>query len=694
MTGLESNLRNILSQKETKIIPENIKKDVTIFGVTGILDEANPKIHNMPIINNSDIINNTNYDILDINTDINLVILKVSNTQIMICKVVNNNIVTDTNILLTTNDLTTIENKNSIMDAKFMYVNKSETELVGISLVVLTNYASWISKYAGIIQYINYNTLELDTKYDTIIEIPTDDRTPHGILMPRPLNSDCFAYYGYIGTNGNQHCLIAYYINDNALVSNTIFTTNFENHGTNRYGCWVPDGKLLYITDMNGAYYTYSVSDDNVTWTQLYTNIIPLNSHLGIKNNNVLYDLDNNVELGNVDFTLNYINNNWITDDLFLYIFDSDNLYVYDINNDFYLSNTYNITINKMYRNNVVYFVKSNNSINYVLYSEKNINSININNTNFYDTSDSTANSNDIINGKTAYINGGRITGTLENLDTSDATATAGDITINKTAYINGQKVTGNLPLFPNSRTFTVDGGVTNDVENNRIQISTINSTKQTLDTNLNMEFNGSYSNVAEAIGLTADKIKSGETIIGIDGTYAGNADTYFDTSPIKTNLKITYLITTIPEINTSNVTSMTQMFDGCINLTTVPLLDTSNVNDMGSMFFNCASLVSIPLFDTSSVTGMISMFYNCTELTTVPLLNTSNVINMGNMFRYCNNLSNESLNNILQMCINAVNVSSNKTLQYIGLSETQATTCTTLSNYQMFLDAGWTTGY
>lgn len=38
MTNLESNLREILSQKETKIIPENIKKGVTIFGIVGGLD--------------------------------------------------------------------------------------------------------------------------------------------------------------------------------------------------------------------------------------------------------------------------------------------------------------------------------------------------------------------------------------------------------------------------------------------------------------------------------------------------------------------------------------------------------------------------------------------------------------------------------------------------------------------------------
>ena len=63
-------------------------------------------------------------------------------------------------------------------------------------------------------------------------------------------------------------------------------------------------------------------------------------------------------------------------------------------------------------------------------------------------------------------------------------------------------------------------------------------------------------------------------------------------------------------------------------------------------------------------------------------------------MFSNCPSLSDESLNNILAMCTNASSYTRTKTLAYIGLTLEQAEKCMTMSNYQAFLDAGWTTGY
>ena len=168
------------------------------------------------------------------------------------------------------------------------------------------------------------------------------------------------------------------------------------------------------------------------------------------------------------------------------------------------------------------------------------------------------------------------------------------------------------------------------------------------------------------------------------------------DTSNIidMTNMFSGCQITEFPLLNTQNVTVMTNMFYGCQMITEIPLLNTQNVTNMYGMFYGCSALTTVPLLNTQNVTDMGAMFNDCLALTTVPLLNTQNVTNMGNMFYGCPELTNESLNNVLKMCIDAVNIASSyKTLYYIGLSQAQVTTCTTLSNYQDFLNAGWTTG-
>ena len=152
--------------------------------------------------------------------------------------------------------------------------------------------------------------------------------------------------------------------------------------------------------------------------------------------------------------------------------------------------------------------------------------------------------------------------------------------------------------------------------------------------------------------------------------------------------------LTTIPQIDTSKVENMSYMFDGCSKLETVPMINTSSVTNMYQMFRNCTNLTTIPEINTSNVTKMDYMFNFCNNLTTIPQLNMNNVSSMSSMFNDCVNLSNDSLNNILASLLTATSYTGTKTLNRIGLSSTQATTCTTLSNWSACEAAGWTTGY
>ena len=93
-------------------------------------------------------------------------------------------------------------------------------------------------------------------------------------------------------------------------------------------------------------------------------------------------------------------------------------------------------------------------------------------------------------------------------------------------------------------------------------------------------------------------------------------------------------------------------MFAYLDNVSTLDLsgLDTSNMTSMSEMFYNSKSLTNIDLsgFDTSKVVTMANMFEGCTNLKDLDVSNfkTSNVIYMAGMFENCSNIENLDLSN------------------------------------------------
>ena len=153
--------------------------------------------------------------------------------------------------------------------------------------------------------------------------------------------------------------------------------------------------------------------------------------------------------------------------------------------------------------------------------------------------------------------------------------------------------------------------------------------------------------------------------------------------------------ISPIPSMEAA--TSVASMFSGNTNVVTLPISSIGKATSVYCLCYNCTALTAFPEIDTSLVTNFQRMCHNCSALVTVPVLNMVKATSSSSttqMFEDCPLLSDESLNNIMASLLTATGKTSNKTLKNCGLSETQAQTCTTLSNYEAFTAAGWTTGY
>lgn len=194
--------------------------------------------------------------------------------------------------------------------------------------------------------------------------------------------------------------------------------------------------------------------------------------------------------------------------------------------------------------------------------------------------------------------------------------------------------------------------------------------------------------------------IKKDVNILGITGSYEGNVPSgtinIVDNGIVDvTNYASANVnVQAISNYNATMLTSVGSYFEIRNLIVEMPTLDFTGITSLNSTFTNFAKLKKINLTGTNAVTSWFKAFYYCTDLEDVAVMDTSSATNFNNSFAGCTKLTNDSLNNIMQMCINATNYTNTKTLVAMGLSSTQATTCQSLGNYQAFLNAGWTTGY
>jgi hypothetical protein len=129
----------------------------------------------------------------------------------------------------------------------------------------------------------------------------------------------------------------------------------------------------------------------------------------------------------------------------------------------------------------------------------------------------------------------------------------------------------------------------------------------------------------------TLIKFRSPLTIVGTDGQY----------------LFYNYPLAVIPEIDTSNVTIFTGMFENCKNMVNPPTLNTSKAQLMVGMFKSSA-IVNAPELDTSNVIrpsnmsygGTTEMFYSCQSLVSVPEYDFGKNSQTYGMLKYCTKLT------------------------------------------------------
>ena len=236
------------------------------------------------------------------------------------------------------------------------------------------------------------------------------------------------------------------------------------------------------------------------------------------------------------------------------------------------------------------------------------------------------------------------IIGNYEGTVTSDADATAGDIMEGKTAYVKGKKITGTVAPISSINMGNAKSAYVPTEDLTSLILNTTITDRGILGQNIDYQIKANGSQITNAVGLTPEILKKGINILGMEGTFDSNPEAYnakFETAGKTEGLTPLTMLIAIDKIDTANVVNASNIFIGCSSLKSLPPMDLGNATTMNYMCQGCTNLMSMPEISIPNVTSLINTFCQCRNISIINLINTSNKIrNIDGIFYNCINIT------------------------------------------------------
>lgn len=286
------------------------------------------------------------------------------------------------------------------------------------------------------------------------------------------------------------------------------------------------------------------------------------------------------------------------------------------------------------------------------------------------DTSDATATANEILSGKTAYVGGEKITGTIPTKTVNDLTASGAIVTVPSGYYVSEAtksvatttQATPTISIGTNgliTATATQsEGYVPSGTQSATSQLAfqpakTITPTTTSQIAVSSGYYTGGDITVQGDANLVAENIVSGKSIFGVTGTASvGGGDTGVEDGLITRNIVGSYENSRVMIVGSGAFCSCSRLttvdfpnvwkiyfsaFYGCSNLTSVNFPTVREIEN--GAFAGCGSLTTVNFPATTSIGG--SAFARCSNLTDIsfPVAKSIN----GYAFTGCSNLTTVS---------------------------------------------------